>query len=319
MTIQSHILKALAFILLIGCSVFGQRPQQQPDSAVAKLGKGFVSNTAKVNGTTLFYVRGGAGPALILLHGFPQDWYAFHHIMPRLAKKFTVVAVDLRGIGRSAATPAGYDAANVAEDIYQLTQQLKLERVYIAGHDVGGSVAYAFVRLHPKATRGVMILETPVAGLDPWEEIKGDPRLWHFGFHQTPGLPEKLLAGRQFIYFRDFLNRAVLDKKTISDADVAHYANSHAAPDHLRAGMEYYRAFPANEKFNAAQLSAIDVPIVLVGGDHSFGPLLPKVAGALRTHGCASVTVEIIKNSAHYVFEEQPESVAALIERFASP
>lgn len=318
MTIQAHILKALAVVLLIGWSVSGQRQQQKGDPEVAKLGKGFVSNTAKVNGTTIYYVRGGTGPALILIHGFPQDWYEFHHVMPRLAKKFTVIAVDLRGIGRSAATPAGYDAANMAEDIYQLTQQLKLERAYIIGHDVGGSVAYAFVRLHPNAARGVMILETPIIGLEPWEEIKGDPRLWHFGFHQTPELPEKLLAGRQFIYFRDFFNRAVLDRKAISDADVVHYANSYTAPGHLRAGMEFYRAFPDNEKFNAAQLSAIDVPIVLVGGDHSFGKLLPKVAEALRTHGCSSVTIEIINDSAHYVFEEKSEAVADLIERYAS-
>lgn len=206
----------------------------------------------------------------------------------------------------------------MAEDIHQLVQQLRLERVYIAGHDVGGSVAYAFVRLHPQATRGVMILETPVPGLDPWEEIKADPRLWHFGFHQTPGLPEKLLAGRQFIYFRDFLNRGVLNSKVISDVDVAHYANSYAAPDYLRAGMEFYRAFPDNEKFNAAQRSAIDVPIVLAGGDHSFAKLLPKVAESLRTHGCASVRVEVISNSAYYVFEEQPEIVTDLIERYAS-
>src|SRR3984893_12625742 len=282
MTIQSITLKVLALMLLIGCgTALGQSPAKQPtDPAVAKLSKGFVSNGAKVNGTTLYYVRGGTGPVLILIHGFPQDWYEFHHVIPRLAEKFTVIAVDLRGIGQSAATPSGYDAATMAEDIYQLTQQLKLERAYIVGHDIGGSVAYALVRLHPNAARGVMILETPIAGLAPWEEIKGDPRLWHIPFHQTPELPEELIAGREFIYLRS--------------------------------------AFPDNEKFNAAQLGAIDVPIVMVGGDHSFGKLLPKVAEALRAHGCASVTIEIINNSAHYVFEEKPEAVAELIERYAS-
>src|ERR1700693_36168 len=85
------------------------------DPAVAKLGKGFVSYTAKVNGTTLYYVRGGTGPAVILVHGFSQDWYEFRHIMPRLAKQFTVIAIDLRGIGGSSPTPSGYDAANMGE------------------------------------------------------------------------------------------------------------------------------------------------------------------------------------------------------------
>jgi pimeloyl-ACP methyl ester carboxylesterase len=121
---------------------------------VVQLGKDFVSNTAQVNGTTLHYVRGGTGPAVLLLHGFPQDWYAFRQIMPRLAKKFTVIAVDLRGVGGSAATPDGYEAANLAADVHQLAQQLRLERPYIAGHDIGGMVAYAVVRLYPTHVRG---------------------------------------------------------------------------------------------------------------------------------------------------------------------
>src|SRR6266550_5101023 len=101
------------------------------DPAVARLGDNFVSGTAKVNGTTLHYVRGGTGPALILVHGFPQDWYEWHAIMPKLAKQFTVVAVDLRGIGGSAATAGGYDAANMAEDVHQLAEHLHLEHVYV--------------------------------------------------------------------------------------------------------------------------------------------------------------------------------------------
>jgi pimeloyl-ACP methyl ester carboxylesterase len=97
------------------------------------------------------------GPAVILLHGFPQDWYEFHEIMPRLAKRFTVIAVDLRRVGGSAPTPGGYDAPNLAEDIHQLAGQLNLEGVYIAGHDMGEMVTYVFVRLYTESTRGVMI------------------------------------------------------------------------------------------------------------------------------------------------------------------
>src|ERR1700686_534213 len=101
------------------------------------LGMEFASETATVNGTTLHYVRGGKGPAVILIHGFPQDWSEYHTIMPRLAKQFTVIAVDLRGVGGSTATSGGYDAANMAEDVHQLASVLKLERVYIVGHDLG--------------------------------------------------------------------------------------------------------------------------------------------------------------------------------------
>jgi len=101
-------------------------------------------------------MRGGLGSAIILLHGFPEDRYAFHQVMPHLAQQFTVVAVDLRGLSSSAASAGGYDAANMAETIHQLTEQLRLEHVYVVGHDVGGMVAYAFARLYPETSRGVM-------------------------------------------------------------------------------------------------------------------------------------------------------------------
>ena len=321
MRIRFNFLKVFFIFTLIGCgTVFGQARRTPPiEPAMAKLGKGFVSATAKVNGTTLRYVRGGTGRAVILIHGFPQDWSEFRRIMPRLAKKFTVIAVDLRGVGGSTPTASGYDKANLAEDVYQLTRQLELDGVYAAGHDIGGMVAYAFARRYPATVRGVMILDVPLPGIEGWEDVKANPAAWHFGFHQTPNLPEKLIAGRQSVYFREgFFNRFAFNSKAITDADVTHYANSYAAPGQLRAGLEFYRAFLADEKFNQAQKNAIDVPIVLAGSDHGVGQLNFKVAESLRKYGCSNVTTEIIKNSGHYVAEEQPEIVAELIERFAS-
>jgi pimeloyl-ACP methyl ester carboxylesterase len=284
------------------------------DPGLASLGGGFVSETAQVNSTTLHYVRGGTGSAVILLHGFPEDWYAYHRVMPRLAKRFTVVAVDLRGIGGSAATAGGYDAANMAEDVHQLAEHLHLERVYVVGHDIGGMVAYAFARRYPETSRGVLLLDAPLPGLGAWPAVKTSRITWHINFHQTPDLPEQLIAGREAIYLRHFL-----DGDTFSDADVARYARSYAAPEHLRALLEIYRAFPANEKFNAAQESAISLPLVLAPGENSpFATLMLSFAEALRDHGCANVKIEVIKNSVHYVAEEQPEAVAELIERYAS-
>lgn len=165
------------------------------------LGKEFVSEIEAVNGITLHYVRGGKGPAVILIHGFPQDWFEYHAIMPRLAKQFTVIAVDLRGVGGSTATPGGFDAANMAQDVHQLMAALKLDRVYIVGHDIGGMVAYAFVRRYPEATRGAMILDVPLSGIEGWDEIPGHPAMWHVRFMQVPGLAEKLVADRQADYF----------------------------------------------------------------------------------------------------------------------
>jgi pimeloyl-ACP methyl ester carboxylesterase len=196
-------------------------------------------------------------------------------------------------------------------------QLLKLERVYLVGHDLGGIVAYAFARLYPEETRGVMILDVPLPGIEPWEDVEADPLLWHINFHQTPDLPEQLIAGRQAVYFRHFWSLGTVNGDGISDDDAAHYASAYAAPEQLRAGFEMYRALPANEEFNAAQRSAIEVPLVLAGGDQGFGPLLPDIAEALQTHGWTNVTVEVIEKSGHYVADEQPEAVAALIERYA--
>ena len=153
-----------------------QSPSRPPvDAVLAQLGDAFVSRTANVNGTTLHYVRGGAGPAVILLHGFPQDWSVFRRIMPRLARTFTVVAVDLRGIGGSTPAANAYDAATLGQDIHLLAIHLGLEKPYVAGHDNGGMVTYALARLYPQATRGVMILDVTDPRSRPLGASEGRP------------------------------------------------------------------------------------------------------------------------------------------------
>jgi pimeloyl-ACP methyl ester carboxylesterase len=288
-------------------------PKNAGDPVVRELGAGFESGTAQVNGTSIHYVRGGAGPALILVHGFPQDWYEYHSIMPRLAKRFTVVAVDLRGISASKATPSGYDAANMAEDVHQLVAALKLDHVYIVGHDIGGMLTYAFVRRYPEITRGAMILDVPIPGIAGWDEILGDPSVWHIHFMQVPGLAEKLLAGRSSYFLGYFFN---FGKFTPNEK--AHYVKAYAAPAQIRAALEIYRAFPANAKFNAEQRGPNDVPLFLAAGDgSSFAKLIPKMAEALRANGCAHVETGSIPGSVHYVVNDQPDAVAELIERNA--
>jgi pimeloyl-ACP methyl ester carboxylesterase len=254
---------------------YAQAVQPSAVNLAAQLGSGFESQFVQVNGARLHYVRGGKGPALILLHGFPEDWYEFRLVMPRLAKKFTVVAVDLRGVGESAPSESGYDAANLAEDIHQLIINLGLKQVYVFGHDIGGMVAYALARRYPQGLRGVMVLDAAFPGLDPWHDILGHPAFWHVRFHQTD-LPEKLVSGRQAEYFRYFLSR-------FSDAQVGHYAHSYRDPDHLRAAFETYRAFPADETFFAAQGGNTDLPIVIGSGEHDafaeFHRVLPMRCG----------------------------------------
>jgi pimeloyl-ACP methyl ester carboxylesterase len=314
-------LRFVALCLLACCSAIlaqaqlSQTQKQDEATPMARvLDKEFTSETATVNGITLHYVYGGTGPAIILIHGFPQDWFEYRAIMPRLAKRFTVVAVDLRGIGGSTATPGGYDAANMAEDIRRLLSTLKLENVFIVGHDIGGHVAYAFVRRYPAITRGAMILDTPIPGIPGWDEIQGAPYMWHMHFMQASGLAEKLVDGRQADYFGYFFSFG-----RFSRDEVSHYLEAYATPAQLHAVFEMYRAFPENAQFNQAERGPIDVPLFLGTGDGSpFARLLPKIAEGLRAHGCARVETGLVRGAGHYLIEDQPDAVADLIERHAS-
>ena len=284
--------------------------------AVHELGGNFIAATASVNDTAIHYVRGGRGPTVVLLHGFPQSWYEWRRIMPRLSKRFTVVAVDLRGVGGSAPTADGYAAVDLARDVHQLIERLELGPAHVVGHDVGGGVAYAFAREFPDHTSTVTVLEMPIPGIEPRLINEIDASLWHVPFHMTPQLPEALLAGRQEIYFRYFFNEFTTDNTAISDADVAHYAHAYRDPDHLRPAFEFYRAMPANVTYNSGHTEPIDVPLLLVGGEHLFGPIMPRIAESLRAnYGWSDVRVHVVNGAKHYLVEERPDEVAELIER----
>ena len=284
------------------------------DAELAQLGAGFESCTAQVRGATLHYIRGGDGPAVVLVHGFPQDWYAFRKVMPALARRFTVIAVDLPGIGGSTGTEGEYDAASLAAQIHALASHLQLRRLYLAGHDIGGMLTYVYARMFPDSLRGAMILDVPVPGLGPQDEIVRDVAVWHVQFHQVPGLAERLIAGRQADYFRYFLGEDLF-----GEDDLAHYAQAYANPCQLHAIFEMYRAFPRDATCNAMQTSQVDVPLVLVAGCRSpFLKYLPWIAEDMRAHGIQTVTTEAIEDSSHYVAEEAPEQVIALIERYAA-
>lgn len=275
----------------------------------------FASQTAKVNGTTLHYVRTGEGPPLVLVHGFPQDWSEYRAIMPRLAKQFTVIAVDLRGIGGSAAAPGGYDAATLSEDVYQLLVSLKLEHTYVVGHDIGAQVTYALIRRHPEALRGAMLLDTPIPGLDGWDQVMSDPHVWHVTFMQVPELPEQLVTGRQAEFFHYFYGN--FGKFTA--ADEARFANAYREPAQLHAVFEIYRAFPENARFNRARRERNDVPVFFGAGENSpFAKLVPQIVAALRASGLTQVDGALIPGTMHYVVQDQPERVAELIERQAA-
>jgi pimeloyl-ACP methyl ester carboxylesterase len=271
---------------------------------------GFHSADLRVNGTSLHYVRGGSGPAVVLLHGFPEDWVEYRAILPRLAKRFTVIAIDLPGIGKSAPPNGGYGIPNVAAQIHALTEALKLRRTYLVGHDVGGHVAYAYVRQFPDSLRGAMILDVPMPGLAGSEEAGAG--LWHVGFIMVPGLAEKLVPGRQDAFLGWFF-----DLGKFTRAERAYFARSYRAPQ-LHAAFQMYRAMPAEAKWNSAQVAPNNVPLtVAVGRKSLFTKLLPKFAEGYRAKGMTNVETAIIPSAGHYVVADNPEAVAELVEQHA--
>ena len=289
------------------------QPRRPTEPADVGLDATFKSCTVDADGRRIRYVRGGSGPLLILIHGWPQDWTAWRHVVPVLAETFTVAAVDLRGVGGSQAAAGGYDAEGLAGDIRAVAADVGIGAAYVAGHDIGGMVAYAYTRLYPDDVRGLMILDVALPGLDPWEAIESSPLLWHFRFHATPGLPEMLVEGRQQMYIREFVSRIALNADAISDDDIARYAHAYGTADQLRSGFEFYRAFPQTACFNETRSEPLHVPIVLAGGDRATGQANEIIAAALRAKGAQKVVIDTIENSGHFVVDEQRDQVIALI------
>ncbi|MER9304977.1 alpha/beta hydrolase [Mesorhizobium sp. M0293] len=273
---------------------------------------GFTSAKAAVNGSNMHYLRGGHGPALILVHGFPEDWTEYQAVMPRLAQRFTVVAVDLPGIGRSAPPQGGYEAANLAAQIHGLADALHLEKPYVVGHDLGGIVTYAYVRRFPGALRGALILDVPMPGIDGWDKaISGT---WHIGFIQAPGgLAEKVVPGRQAAMLGWFL-----DIGKFTRLERKYYFRIYRAPQ-LHAAFEIYRAFPGDAEWNASQMAPNSVPLVIAFGQKSpFGALLPTFLDGYRAKGMSHIEGAQIPGADHYVLADNPDAVADLIEKHAA-
>ena len=272
---------------------------------------GFVSGQVGVSGASLHYVRGGRGPVVILLHGFPEDWTEYRGILRRLAERFTVVAVDLPGIGKSGPAPGGYDAMTLAREIHGLAEALKLDHPYIVGHDHGGIVTYAYVRSFPDALRGAMILDVPVPGIPGSEEPV--PGLWHVGFIQAPKrLAEKLVVGRQAAFLGWFY-----DLGKFTSAERSYFARAYGAPQ-LHAAFEFYRALPNDAKWNGDQTSANSVPLAIAFGEKSpFASRLSKFVDGYRAKGMTRVEGATIPDAGHYVVTDNPGAVADLIERYA--
>ena len=235
------------------------------------------------DGVRIHYVSGGSGPAVVLLHGFPQHWWEWRFIMPVLAEAgFTVIAPDLRGFGLSDKPLQGYDTGTVCEDIRQLAHSLGHSSVSIVGHDLGASVAYTWAAAHREEVKRLVLMEAFPAGLEPPSSpvptLKGK-RTWHLAFLNAPDIPEALLSGREHILVGHLFRNGAYDPTTFSEADVDAYARPFALPGGIRGALAHIRAMPESASLNR-QLSApkLSAPVLAIGAELSFGSGMEKAA-----------------------------------------
>jgi pimeloyl-ACP methyl ester carboxylesterase len=269
------------------------------------------SRRAEVDGVKLHYLTAGHGSTVILLHGYTQTSRMWKPIIPLLAAKFTVIAPDLPGIGDSAIPTNGLDMKNAAIRIHSLAKSLGVVKARVVGHDIGLMVAYAYAAQFPAETEKLVVMDAFLPGVAGWEDVYNSPRIWHFRFNGPT--PEALVRGRERTYFEHYWNDFAADKThSISEADRVAYAAAYARPGRMRSGWAYFESFQQVAK-DFAQLSKtrLTMPVLAVGGEKANGTLLGLQMKIVATNA----TIIVLKNTGHWVLEENPkETTAALIK-----
>lgn len=261
------------------------------------------------------YVRvGGKGPAVLLLHGYGETGEMWGPLAAALMKDRTVVVPDLRGLGLSSKPASGYDKASQArDDIRLVLQTLGIDRVAIVAHDIGNMVAYAYAAQFPGDTEKLAVIDAPLPGIGPWEQILRNPLLWHFNFRGPDA--ERLVAGRERIYLDRFWNEFSADPKKFGEAARAFYAERYAAPFGMRAGFAQFGAFGQDEADNKRFAETrLTMPVLALGGEKSFGLTMAVVMRAVAT----DVTEGVVPDAGHWIMEENPAATVALVLDFLS-
>jgi pimeloyl-ACP methyl ester carboxylesterase len=290
-------------------AALGQRPataQVQPFPA------SFHIRRIATNGTTLYTRIGGTGPAVVLLHGYGETGDMWSPLAAKLAPHYTVIVPDLRGMGLSARPSGGYDNKTQGYDVAGLLDALKIDQADLVTHDIGNMVGYAFAAESPARVTRFVLIDAPLPGVGPWDDIVKSHALWHFSFWGPDA--ERLVAGRERIYLDRFWNEFSADPTRFSEASRAHYARLYARPGAMHAGFEQFKAFDQDAIDNKAFVAKakLTMPVLAVGGEKSFGPTMAVVMRAAATN----VQEAIVPNSGHWVMEENPGATIALVTAF---
>jgi pimeloyl-ACP methyl ester carboxylesterase len=279
--------------------------------------------TAVEPGVTLHYAEAGTGErTIVLLHGFPQTWREWRHLMPLLASEgYRVIAPDYRGAGHSSRPLGGYDKRTMATDIRRLlTGGLGISgRVALVGHDIGLMVAYAYAQIYRDEVSHLAVVDAPLPGTKVFDRLRADPRVWQFAFHSVRDIPEMLITGREKAYFQAFFNARLYNVAAITEQDLDEYVYAYSAAGALRAGLELYRAFDRDIEDNRqglAERGKLTMPVLAVGGQASTtGPLMAEMMREVADN----VTELRVPGAAHWIAEENPTALVEGLIAFLAP
>jgi pimeloyl-ACP methyl ester carboxylesterase len=262
-------------------------------------------------GADIFVRWGGSGPVVVLLHGYAENSDSWAPLAADLMKDHTVVVPDLRGIGRSSKPADGYDKKTQAKDIRAVVTSLGFDKTSVVAHDIGNMVAYAYAATYPDKVERLVVMDAPIPGIDPWSEILLSPGVWHFNFHGPDA--ERLVAGRERIYFDRIWNDFTGDPGQPDEATRNFFTATYAQPGGMRAGFAQFAAFSQDAKDNKVfEQTKLTMPVMAVGGEKSFGAL----QAVIMRHVASTVQEEVVAGSGHWLMEERPAYTVALIRRF---
>src|ERR1700740_1106428 len=262
-------------------------------------------------GADIFVRWGGKGPVVVLIHGYAENSDSWAPLAADLMKDHTVVVPDLRGIGKSSKPEGGYDKKTQAKDILSVVTALGFDRTFVVAHDIGNMVAYAYAAMYPDKCERLVVMDAPIPGIEPWKEILLNPGVWHFNFHGPDA--ERLVAGRERIYFDRIWNDFTGDLSKPDEATRNFFAATYAQPGGMRAGFAQFTAFSQDAKDNEVfERVKLTMPVLAVGGEKSFGPLQAVIMRNVATN----VQEAVVAGSGHWLMEERPAETVALIRNF---
>ncbi len=262
-------------------------------------------------GADIFVRSAGTGPVVVLIHGYAETSDSWAPLAAELEKTYTVIVPDLRGIGSSSRPAGGYDKKTQAADIRAVVTTLGFDRTFIVSHDIGIMVAYAYAALYPDKVERLVVMDAPLPGIAPWDDIVKDHRLWHFSFW---GLDEeRLVQGRERIYLDRIWNDFSATPTQPDDVTRKFYAAQYAKPGAMRSGFAHFKAFSQDVQDNQVFAhTKLTMPVLAVGGEKSFG----ATEAVVMRNVAVNVREAVVPNSGHWLMEESPTYTVALIRDY---